>query len=315
LSIVLVIVASLSSQEACAVLATDEPQTTTTVDPELLIEEARQRQRRRQRRKLTGLVGVILVSLLGIGISRTIPGDNAASAQNRSTLSAIGVRHAVIYEKVEMVITTPHVPTVRRRGEVWFSTATPWAYRELLEIPGRPLFEVGAATGRDPTLPRLRREQFVYLYDAQTDTIYRTGAYMLTPPQTLRSLFRQFLAQPGVALVGTRRFDSHEVYVARSFGNTSFGKTSETMYVDTTTYQPLLSVSTSPDFRSTTRILFSRTLPATAANLKLTSLAQSHPRARTRPASPPIDALYGKANQIGTFGGSDLGPAGPFESG
>jgi hypothetical protein len=289
------------------VLITDEPQTLRVTEPELLIEEARERQRKRHRWGAVLVAGVVLV-VLGVGIARIGRSNNPAPPQKAPKLPpAIAEQPGVVYEKVEVVVTTPHVPTVLRTGEIWFSTAAPWAYRELLTIAGEARFEVGAQQHQDP---KFGREQLVYLYDARSDTIYRTGANLLptTPAPSPRALFKRLLAQPGVVLAGTRMFEGHKVYVARSYGSTSIGNTSETMYVDTATYRPLLSVATSPDLRSTVRILVYKTLPATPANLKLTSLARSHPRAHVRPAPPRIDALYGKANQIGTFGGSDLGP-------
>jgi hypothetical protein len=307
------------AQEAGAVLLTDERETTTgivperLIDAELLVEEARQRQRRRQRRQAAALAAAMIVAGLGIAATRIVWGRNAPSAQKPPLVLPLARQQpGVIYEKVEMVIRTPHLPTVRRTGEIWFSTAAPAAYRELLTIPGRAPFEVGAGPDRTPMFGP---EQLVYLYDAKADTIYRTGAY-LSPARApgLRTRFQRLLAHPGEVQVGTRRFEGHRVYVARSYGTTAFGWTSDTEYVDTATYQPLLSVTTGPGLRSTVRVLVYRTLPATTANLRLTSLPRSHPSARRRAAPPTIDALYGEANRIGTFGGSDLGPFdnGPF---
>jgi hypothetical protein len=290
-------------------IGTEETKTTTTTsDPELLIEEARERQRRRQRRQTIALVAICALVALGIAVARLVRGDNAVPAQKPSQALAAARRPLVIYEKVETVIRTPHEPTIRRTAEVWFSSAAPWAYRELLTIPGRPSFEVGAEIGRDP---KFGREQLAYLYEARANTIYKTGAYLSAVlPLSPRIAFRQFLAEPGIRLEGTRRFDGRKVYVVSGQGSTSMGPLSGTMYVDQITYEPLLAVSSGPDLLWTDHVLVFRTLPATATNLDLASLARAHPGARARPAPARIDALYGKANQIGSFGGPALGPLG-----
>jgi hypothetical protein len=294
-------------------IGVEEPKTTNTSDPELLFEEARELQRRRQKRRTTVLVAAGILVVLGLSAYRNASRNTTASAQSPSPVAAV-VRHpVVVYEKVETVVRTPHLPTLRRTGEVWFSTAAPWTYREVLTIGGGPTVEVGAAPGHDP---KLGNEILVYLYDAKANTVYETGAYFEPSGRLrLRSAFRRFLAEPGVRLEGTRLFEGHKVYAAGAHGRSSFpgGRESVTMYVDTATYQPLLSAVAGPGMSTTVRVLVYKTLPATPTNLRLTNLARSHPGARVVHTWPPpagIHELYGEANQIGSIGGSDLGPFG-----
>jgi hypothetical protein len=297
------------------ILTDDQQMTGTTADPELLIEEARQRQQRRQQHRMIALVATGILAVLGLVAYRTVHGGNAASAQEPRPILTVARQRAVIYEKVETVVIAPHLPTIRRTGEVWFSTAAPFTYRELLTIAGGPSVEVGAGPGHDP---KIGNEVLVYLYDATANTIYKTGAFLTPPtaPPRLRQQFERFLAQPGVRLDGTRLLDGHKVFVARGHAPLFGGPASETVtaYVDTVSYQPLLIINSGPGLTWTTRILAYKTLPATATNLRLTSLAGTHPGARSRPASARVDTLYGEASQIATtIGsyGSDLGPVAP----
>ena len=46
------------------------------------------------------------------------------------------------------------------------------------------------------------------------------------------------------------------------------------------------------------RMLVRKNLPATQANLKLTTLPKAHPGARIRPATPQIKAIYGLATMF-----------------
>jgi hypothetical protein len=85
--------------------------------------------------------------------------------------------------------------------------------------------------------------------------------------------------------------------------------TIETLYIDTATYRPLLVVSSAGGWDTTVRVLDYRTLPATPANLRLTSLATTHPGARVRMAPHAIKKLYDQAAQIGGVNGPfALGP-------
>ena len=81
------------------------------------------------------------------------------------------------------------------------------------------------------------------------------------------------------------------------------------MYIDTASYQPLLVVSSAVGWDTTVRVLDYRTLPATPANLRLTSLATTHPGARVRMAPHAIKKFYDQAAQIGGVNGPfALGP-------
>jgi hypothetical protein len=295
-------------------IGVDEPQTTTTSDPELLIEEARALQRRRQRRQTTALSVAGIVVIIGVGAYRIELGDHAAPAPRPRPIAAVARRAVVVYEKVETVVSIPNLPTLRRTGEVWFSPSAPGTYRELLTIAGGPTVEVGARLVHDP---RLGAEQLVYLFDAKTNTIYATGAFLVpsAPRPSPQRAFRHFLAVPGVRLERPRVFEGHTVYAAVEYSTPTGGAVFERLYVDAATYQPLLEVA---GFRGATRdairVLAYRTLPATPTNLDLTRLARAHPGARVVPWPPPprVDQLYGEASQLrggmGPF--VDLGPFG-----
>jgi hypothetical protein len=295
-------------------IGVEEPKTTTTSAPELLIAEARQHQRHRQQRRTTALAAAGILVVLGVLAYRNVAPNSAASAPKQPAVLPAARQPVVIYEKVETIATNLHHPTVRRTGEIWFSTAAPWAYRELLTIAGGPTVEVAARLAHDP---RFGPEQLVltYLFDAKANTIYETGADATPPthPPSPRSFFRHLLAQPGVRIAGTRLFEGHKVYLLHA----AFPMSPRwTFYFDTATYQPLLEVE--QDFPGSSyiiRVLAYQTLPATEANLDLTILAATHSGARAAPwpPPPPIDDLYGEASQIPRFGvgGSpDLGPFG-----
>jgi hypothetical protein len=300
----------MSQRGPTILIGGDEPQTTTTSDPELLIEEARERQRRRQKRQSTVLWMAGIVLILGLGAYRIARSGNAAPAPNPRAAPAVAHQPLVIYEKVETLLATPHLPTSRRTGEIWFSTGAPSTYRELLTIPGAPPLEVGAAPGHDP---KLGNEMLVYLYDAKANTMYSAGANLepSAPPPSLQSAFRHFLAEPGARIAGTRLFEGYKVYIVSFKAGVPGDPASETVYFDTTSYQPLLFVLSTLALGMTVRVLDYRTLPSTPANLRLTSLAGTHPGARVGTAPQSIKKLYGEASDIGFFcgfPGCDLGP-------
>jgi hypothetical protein len=300
----------MSERGPTILIGGDEPQSTTISDPELLIEEARERQQRRQKRQTTALWMAGIVLILGLGAYRIARSGNAAPAPNPRAAPAVAHQPLVIHEKVETLLATPHLPTLRRTGEIWFSTGAPSTYRELLTIPGAPTLEVGAAPGHDPNLGN---ETLVYLYDAKAKTIYATGANLepSAPPPSLQSAFRHFLGEPGARIAGTRLFEDHKVYVVSSDTGVPGDPASETVYFDTTSYQPLLLVLSTLALVTTVRVVDYQTLPATPANLRLTSLARVHPGARVGRAPQSIRKRYGEASNIGLlcgFPGCGLGP-------
>jgi hypothetical protein len=86
---------------------------------------------------------------------------------------------------------------------------------------------------------------------------------------------------------------------------------SGTQYIDTASFQPLLVVESALGL--TIRVLDYRALPGTPANLKLTSLARTHPGARVDTAPHWIMNVYADAAQIRPHLGEwlpDLGPVG-----
>jgi hypothetical protein len=147
-------------------------------EPEALIEEARQRQRRRvtRRARLLG-VGAILAAV-GFAVVNVLRGGGATARHPASISSGAAQRRLVTYEKLETVKITPLLPTERRTSEIWSTTSAPRSYRELVRVAGRPPIEIGAGPGHDSTLGT---QQVAYLYRASTNTIYRTGFYLVSP--------------------------------------------------------------------------------------------------------------------------------------
>lgn len=271
-------------------VGTDEPQATTS--PELLIEEARQRHRQRAKRRTAVLVGVGVLALLGFGIYQVEHGGGGAQAAKPGAAAvAADPKPTVLYRKIETVKIVPHLPVERRTIEVWSTTNAPLAYRELVKTTGQPALEIGASVSDDPAFGTL---QAVYLYQGSNNTIHRTGAYSVPPqPQPQPSMspeqaYRRLIAQPGVHPKSSR-LNGRPVYVIRNAGLRT------TFYVDQHTYWPIMTVYRSPYLTVIKRTLARKTLPATQANLKLTTLAKAHPGARVRPATPRIKALYGLA--------------------
>jgi hypothetical protein len=280
---------------------------------------------RRRRATFLAFGGLVIVGIGAYWITRT--GDSRPQPQPRAT-PVDAHQPALIYEKVETVIAIPHRPTIRRTGEIWFSTSTPSTYRELLTIPGASPLEVGQGPGRDP---KVGPEERVYLYDREANTIYETGSFTAPPARpssptrlpTPRKAFRHLIAQPYVRTAATRRFEGHTVYVihiqAPSSATVNASNqivvrtttTIETIYIDTATYRPLLVVSSAGGWDTSVRVLDYRTLPSTPADLRLTSLATTHPDAHVRTAPQPIKKLYDEAAQIGP-GVNGLFALGPF---
>jgi hypothetical protein len=279
-------------------VGTDEPQTTTS--PELLIEEARQRQRQRARRRTAVLVAVGAFAVLGFGISRIAHGGGADAATRGAAAVAAAPKPTVLYRKIQTVKIVPHLPVERRTVEVWTASNAPLGYRELLKTTGQPSLEIGAAATDDPDLGRL---QAVYLYQAADDTIYRTGAE-LPPPQPqsqTRTLspeqaYRRLIAQPGVQLDRTRSLKGHPVYVIRLPARGDIREF--VIYIDQHTFLTIMTVVHATDSTVIKRMLARQTVPATEENLKLTTLTNTHPGARIRPATPRIKAIYGRATRF-----------------
>ena len=219
------------------------------------------------------------------------------SAFALSTLGIVATNAAadqaltVTYDKIVVLKIVPHLPVEKRTVETWSASNDPLTRRQIVTIAGGPRLEIGTGPGHDHTLGS---EQVNYLYDASTDTIYRTGwlpvraGAMRTPEQE----FKDVLSESGVHLAGTRTYQGRTVYVVELKTPAETGTT----YVDERTFEPLLNDVRGTDIRTVVRTLAHRTLPATAANLELTSLPAAHPGAHTsQQASPKIRQLYGEA--------------------
>ena len=260
--------------------------------PEALIEEARRRQRHRSRRRTLGVAIASVLVLLGFGINQLARGGGDTQLTPSPPAAAAPQTPIVTYEKVLIRKIVPNLPVEQRTVETWSSSSDPLTERQIVTIDGDGRYEIGSGAGQDKVLGE---EEVNYLYDASTRTIYRTGYYPVAGPGTTASpkaVFKDVLDEPGVRLAGTRTYVGRPVYVVKASRN-GF---SATTLVDKKTYQPLYSVGVGTDLRTVYRTLTFKTLPATQANLALTSLAAEHPGSRTvLQASPHVKDLYGQA--------------------
>jgi hypothetical protein len=197
----------------------------------------------------------------------------------------------VTYDKIVVLKIVPHLPLEKRTVETWSASNAPLTQRQIVTIAGGRRLEIGTAPGHDDTLGP---ERVNYLYDSSTNTIYRTGyapVPSLTQP-TLEQTFKRVLSEPGVRLAGTRTYQGRSVYVIE----TRTPAVTATSYVDQSTYEPLMNDVRGTDIRTVERTLVHRTLPATNANLTLTSLPTAHAGAPTVQRAPAqIRERYGEA--------------------
>ncbi len=141
-----------------------------------------------------------------------------------------------------------------------------------MTIARGPRFEIGLGPAHDKLLGLMQAN---YLYDPSTRAIWRVSSFPVPPP--LEQQFKQLLADSGNGLARTRMYLGRSVYVLklRTTGE-------ETYYVDKRTFEPLMSdVNEGYRIRTVYRTVVYKTLPATKANLALTSLPTAHPRAKT----------------------------------
>jgi hypothetical protein len=278
-------------------LLTEHPQKAPAGVPQALIEEARERQRRRWQRRANLLLAGTVLALIGLRVvDHRGPGDSGVGATHppRAALGT-GPRSSVIFERIETVESVPHVPILRRIAEIWSLSDDPSTFREVVTIAGGPQVEIGGGPGHDAVLGN---EQVTYLYDASTNIIYRTGFFPI-PAQASSSSghsFQDLIGRPDVRLVGTAMLDGHEAYVLREQPRTADWSGNLTLvYVDKRTNVPLMSITTGKDLRVVSHTRVWKTLPATAANRDLTSIARTHRGVQMLPASLRIKQLYGQA--------------------
>jgi hypothetical protein len=271
-------------------LVTDDPKTATGSDPQALIEEARQRQRQRARRRKVALGITGLLVIFGFGINQLVRGGGSVHAAAPAAAS-VGSAATITYEKIVVRKIVPHLPVEKKTIETWSASSSPSTNRQVVTIAGGPRLEIGAAPAHGKVLGS---EQANYLYDASTNTIYRTGFFV--PPQApppRGQTFKRLLAEPGVRLAGTRTYRGRSVYVIDLRGSPGI---KIRMYVDKRTYEPMMYDETGPDLRVISQTVAFKVLRATKANVALTSLPTAHPHAHTvLHASPRIRSLYGEA--------------------
>jgi hypothetical protein len=265
-------------------IVTDDP-------PEALIEEARQRQKQRHRRGTVILAAAALLTVVGFGIYQLAKGGNNVGATPPAAAAADKKpAPTVTYLKVEYRQIVPHLPTKTTTIETW-SAPDGTTDRQVVTINGRR-FEISATPRTDKVLGR---ERVNYLYDRSTGTIYQAGYELATPkPPPFEQQFKHVLGYKYTHLAGMTTYRGRRVYILRLDDDDA--GVHGTTYVDAGNYRPLLQIETGPAAKNIGRTLAFKTLPATTANLALTSLTAQHPNAKiVHHGSPRISQLYGEA--------------------
>jgi hypothetical protein len=258
--------------------------------PEALIEEARQLQRKRKRRRSIILGAAAAFVALGFGIYQLAQGGNNVGATPPAAAGAAQPPPAVTYEKIVIRRFVPHLPVETTTIETW-TAPDGTSNRRVVTNDGGPRIEISTAPGIDKVLGPVKMN---YLYDTATGKIYRAGYELppLTKPPSNEQQFKRVVAQPYVHLAGTTTYRGRKVYVLKLKDEENHG----TVYVDERTYEPLMQTQTGTDMRLDVRTLAYKTLPATPANVALTSLPSLHPKARiVLHPTLRIRELYGEA--------------------
>jgi hypothetical protein len=274
-------------QGGIVLLITDD---TAAPGPEALIEEARRLHRQRPNRRRVALLAAAALAVLAFAIDQIARGGSTRQAAAPAA-PATGPTPTVTYEKVVALKLVPGLPVEKKTFETWSASNAPGVYRTVVTIAGGPRVEIGAGPAHGKVLGP---EQANYLYDASTNTIFRTG-YFLVPsatPPTPEQSFKRLLADPDARLAGTRTYRGGRVYVVKYRDK----GIAETLYVDKRSFEPVMSDVRGTDLHSMVRTLVTKTLPATPANVALASLPTAHPHAMVvLHASPRIRALFGEA--------------------
>jgi hypothetical protein len=291
-------------------LEKDEPKTSTGPDPQALIEEARQLQRQRTRRRTVAVQVAGLLIVLGFGVNHFARwGSNTGPAPLRPVAASSQVP-TVIYTKSIVQRFVPRLPIETQTVETWSPSNAPWIARTIVTIARGPRVEVGSGSKHDKLLGL---EQANYLYDPSTQTIWRISSLPLKqanylydpaakaiwrmscgPIPSLERLFKQVLAQSGNHLAGTRMYLGRSVYVVKLRTPTGEG----TYYIDKRTFVPLMNdLNGGYGLRTVYRTVVYKTLPATKANLALTSPPTAHPRAKiVLHATPHMQDLFSQVS-------------------
>jgi hypothetical protein len=272
-------------------LITEDSITSNTPGPEALIEEARQRQRQRARRRSVILAVAAFLAVLGFGIDQLVQGSSSVGATPPAAAgNATKPAPTVTYEKVVVKKFVPGLPVETTTIETW-SAPDGTTNRQIVTSAGRR-FEIGAVPHTDKLLGL---ERLHYLYDRTTGAIYQAGYSLTWKKPSLKQQFKQILAEPGVHRAGTTTYRGRKVYVLRFRDDTNH--VHGTGYVDERTFEPMLRLTQIGNGeRLAVHTMAFKTLPATTANLALTSLTAMHPTTRLVPhGSPRSIQLYGEA--------------------
>jgi hypothetical protein len=265
-------------------LEQDDPKTATGPDPEALIEEARQLQRQRARRRNIVVQAAALLAILGFGINHFARGGRTASTARQQPLISAVETPTVTYKKVVSQRFVPHLPVETYTMQIWSSSATPDVVRAIVSGPPGRRVELSIVLRHDKVRGL---EQVFYLYDAPTDTIYPIGSGLVSPPPPpARQILKQVLATSFARLEGTRTYGGRSVYVVVIQRPHDLFETKQSLYLDKRTHEIVRSDIVSTDLRVLDRRIQQRTLPATKANLALTSLPAAHPHARIAREEP-----------------------------
>jgi hypothetical protein len=263
-------------------LEQDDTKTATGPDPEALIEEARQLQRQRTKRRAIVLQAAGLLVILGVGISQLARGGSSAGPALAGPAANSARVPTVTFAKDVVQKFVPHLPIETRTTEAWWSSTTPEIQRAVATIPSGRRLEIGSVYKHDKLAGP---EEVGSLYDGATNTIYEVAQLLGPKYLTPKQVFKQILTDPHARLEGTRTYEGRSVYVI-VIRTPNLPITKQTSYVDKRTYEVVAIEIVGNDLRIVSRFHY-RTLPATKANLALTSLQAAHPGARISRNLPP----------------------------
>jgi hypothetical protein len=249
-------------------------------DPRVLIDEQPQPQlqlqpqRQRPRRRAIALLVSGLLIVLGFGVSQFTRGGSSPGPEPARPVGGSAQVPTVTYTKTILQKFVPRRRVETQTLETWTASRRPWLSRTVVTIAGGPRFEVGLGPVHDKVFGL---EVANYLYDPSTQTRWRIALFRDPPPSHER-FFKQTLAASGNRRAGTRMYLGRRVYVVRL----PMGTGEQTYYFDKRTFEPLMiDVNSGYDVRTVFRTVVFKILPATKANLALTSLPAAHPRLKT----------------------------------
>jgi hypothetical protein len=252
------------------------PSSVVRFEPQLQEAIDRKRRRRRTSGRLTALTTVAAVTIAIVMVGGLLGGGSSASAIELTQATLSGSDGEILHVVTSTTLTGPHGATEISRAEQWQQNTPPYDERNLgFASDGTRGRELATAQGRPQ------------YYDPLTNTIHTTAPDAAVP--AANGLDGEITGRGLVDRMRTflKSGDAHEDGHLTIDGRDAIRIVAEdlTLIVDANTYQPIewrTSVSgTGGRYdSSTTRIETYEWLPATPANMALTSLTTQHADAK-----------------------------------